>query len=186
VRLEEVGVALVGLEQLVDDDPERAQSVLDDVADTSRQALEDLRDLARGLFPALLADRGLVPALEAYVRTARLPAEIDTSRLTNPQRLDPQAEASVYFCVTQALSNASKYAAGSAICLRLAADDGRLAFTVADDGPGAELATLARGQDLQDMRDRVEAVGGVFEVSSAVGAGTTVSGWVPAHRLIAV
>jgi len=182
-RLEEAATTLTGAEELVLHDPDRAVVALDRAAALSSEAIESLRNLARGVFPALLADRGVRLALEAHVRNAQLPAEVEAVGLPAGQRFDPQAEASVFFCVTGALSNAGKYASGSAICVRLIAEDGRLAFEVSDDGPGADLEVLAEGPDLLDMRDRVEAVGGQLELSSSPGRGTVVAGWVPARPL---
>ena len=182
-RLLEAAATVGRVDGHVVEDPGAAVAALDDAAVLAGEAIEALRDLARGVFPPLLADRGVVVALEAHVRTAQLAAEIEAVGLPAGQRFDVQAEASVFFCVTGALSNVVKYAPGSAICIRLTAEDGHLAFRVSDDGPGAELRLLAEGPDLLDMRDRVEAVGGGLELSSSPGRGTVVAGWVPAQRL---
>jgi signal transduction histidine kinase len=182
-RLEAADFQLEQVVRLLPDDREGALACLDGLMEHCGESLDALRDLARGIFPAVLADQGVLPALHAYVLQAGLPVDIDIDG--QHDRFDPNAEASAYFCVVQALANAGTYASGSRVSVTLSATIDRLVFSVSDDGPGADPARLARGADIQDMRDRVEAVGGVFEATSAPGQGTVVSGWVPARALAA-
>jgi signal transduction histidine kinase len=180
-RLEAADAELAHVAELLPDDRAGALACFDELMEHCGEGLDALRDIARGIFPAVLADQGVLAALQAYVLQSALPVEIDIEG--EHDRFDANAEASVYFCVVQALANAGTYASGSRVRVRLSATDDRLVFAVADDGPGADPARLARGADIQDMRDRVEAVGGVFEARSAPGEGTIVSGWVPARTL---
>jgi signal transduction histidine kinase len=180
-RLVAAGAGLEEVERLLPVDGDRARDCFDDLLARCGESLDALRDLARGIFPAVLADQGVVPALHAYVLQAALPVDVDIDGPS--ERFEPSAETSVYFCIVQALENAGTYAAGSRVTVRLIAEVDRLAFSAADDGPGVDPVRLAQGADVQDMRDRVEAVGGVFEARSAPGRGTVVSGWVPARSL---
>lgn len=151
--------------------------LLDDVSHQSAEALTTLRDLARGLFPEVLAQRGLVAALEAHITKAGVQATVEAHEPI--PRLGPQAEANVYFVVREALQNASKYAAGCPVSVMLSAADDGLAFSVTDEGPGFDVATTPTGNGTQNMRDRVEALGGRLEVVSGPGRGTEIRGWVP-------
>jgi signal transduction histidine kinase len=141
-------------------------------------ALEDLRDLARGIYPPLLADEGLRAALEAQARKAALPVSVEIERLG---RYGQETEAAVYFCTLEALQNVTKYAAASNACVRLRQDDGLLTFEISDDGRGFDLSTARSGTGLQGMADRLEAIGGGLEIQSAPGQGTTIVGHVPAR-----
>jgi signal transduction histidine kinase len=171
------------LAPLLANDPERALELSDELLAECGQALEALRELARGIFPAILADQGVVSALEAYVLQARLP--IDVAVATDvTDRYDQHAEATVYFCVIQALANAGAYAPESNVVVRIGAERGQLSFSVTDDGPGTDAQRLHAGADIGDMRDRVEAIGGEFTATSAPGAGTVVSGSVPIDVLV--
>jgi signal transduction histidine kinase len=139
-------------------------------------ALENLRDLARGIYPPLLADQGLAAALKAQARKAAMPVEVIAERLV---RYPQDQEAAVYFCVLEALQNVAKYAGANQVTVRLSEDEGHLAFSVADDGAGFDTTRTSYGTGLQGMADRLAAQGGDLEVRSAPGSGTTVIGWVP-------
>ena len=178
-HLENADAQLVRAQQLLPDDPEQADLCFDALLSEGQESLDALRDLARGIFPAILADQGVVAALQAHLVQAHLPVDVEIDG--DEGRFEPNAEASVYFCVVQALANAATYAAGSHVTLRLRARDDRLEFEVADDGPGADTTQLQEGADIRDMRDRVEAVGGRLEALSVEKRGTIVSGWVPAR-----
>jgi signal transduction histidine kinase len=140
------------------------------------EAIEALRDLARGIYPPLLADQGLGAALEAHARKSPLPV---TVRADDTRRYPQDVEAAVYFCCLEALQNVAKYARASRAFVRLTEVDAQLRFVVEDDGVGFPTATTARGSGLQNMTDRVEALGGAIEVLSKPASGTTVSGSVP-------
>jgi len=169
-----LGLAMATVEK----DPAGARSMLGDLEDAAQEALEELRDLARGIYPPLLADRGLPAALEAQARKSAVPVRVDPDGIG---RYDQEAEAAVYFCCLEALQNVAKYAEASATSIRLWSEDGSLAFSVRDDGRGFDPEARRYGTGLQGMADRLAALGGSLEVSSAPGEGTTVSGRVPAR-----
>ena len=151
----------------------RLQEALVALQADAEEAIEALRDLARGIYPPLLADQGLAAALEAHARKSPLPVEIVTDHVArHPQ----DVEAAVYFCCLEALQNVAKYAGASRAVVRLGEADGQLQFAVEDDGTGFDPATTARGSGLQNMADRVEALGGTLDVVSSPGDGTTVAG----------
>jgi signal transduction histidine kinase len=140
------------------------------------EALETLRDLARGIYPPLLADRGLVGALESQARKATVPVMVDAEGV---QRYAQDVEATVYFCVLEALQNVQKYACASKVIVRLRGDAGALTFDVEDDGQGFDPATVTKGAGLINMGDRVDALGGSVDVRSRLGEGTRVRGTLP-------
>ena len=162
--------------QLTDRDPAKAAEILGQIEAETQTALEDLRDLARGIYPPLLADRGLVTALEAQSRKASVPVSVDADRVG---RYPADVEATVYFCTLEALQNVAKYAAADRTMIRLSQSNGRLTFEVVDNGRGFDLDQVAMGSGLQGMADRLAAVGGSLEIRSAPGTGTTVAGRVP-------
>jgi signal transduction histidine kinase len=163
-------------EQLIDRDPAKAKEMLGQIQTDTGTALDDLRDLARGIYPPLLADKGLIAALESQARKATMPVRIDAHDLG---RFPQDVEAAVYFCTLEALQNTAKYAHASRVTVRLSRANGSLAFTVADDGTGFDTGAIGHGTGLQGIADRLGALDGEFEVASAPGSGTTVTGRVP-------
>jgi signal transduction histidine kinase len=161
---------------MTDRDASKAAELLDQLQGETHEALENLRDLARGIYPPLLADRGLTAALEAQARKAPFPVTVEPNGVA---RYAADAEATAYFCVLEALQNATKYAEASSAAIRLGRDDGDLVFSVTDDGRGFEPGATPAGSGLQNMADRVEALGGSLDVVSAPGRGTTVTGRIP-------
>jgi signal transduction histidine kinase len=136
-------------------------------------ALEELRELARGIHPAILSDRGLGPALEALVARVSLPVQLDAPC----DRLPERVEAAAYYVVAEALTNAARHARASSVGVRLRCDDGRLRIEVSDDGIGG--ADARSGSGLRGLADRVEALGGRLRLDSPAGAGTTLTGEIP-------
>jgi signal transduction histidine kinase len=161
---------------MVGRDAEKAQALLEELQGETQEALENLRDLARGIYPPLLADKGLPAALEAQARKVPFPVRVDPNGVG---RYPAEAEATAYFCVLEALQNAAKYAEASAAVVRLSHDDGHLTFTVTDDGRGFDIQATPRGSGLQNMADRLEAIGGSVDVDSSPGRGTTITGRIP-------
>ena len=161
---------------LVHRDPEKAVSMITELQEDTAQALETLRDLARGIYPQVLADQGLPAALEAQIRKTPVPVELRPDSIgRHPQEI----EAAVYFCCLEALQNVSKYADASRSVVRLQADGRWLTFTVEDDGAGFDPSRRRLGTGLQGMSDRLEALGGGLEIRSQPGNGTTIIGRVP-------
>ena len=166
-------------DSMVDRDPANAHAMLSQLQSETTDVLDDLRDLARGIYPPLLADKGLAAALAAQARKSPVSVEIDAGSIG---RYPQEAEAAVYFCVLEALQNVAKYARATAARIRLSSHDGDLKFEVADDGIGFAQNGPGAGTGLQGMLDRVEALGGTLDVRSAPGRGTVVSGRLPVGR----
>jgi signal transduction histidine kinase len=166
------------LEQIAERDPAGAREMASQIQGDATDALDDLRDLARGIYPPLLADKGLPAALESQARKSLVPVAIEASDLG---RFSQDVEAAVYFSCLEALQNISKYADASEVKIWIGRDDGRLSFEVADDGVGFDPASTSHGSGLQGIADRLDALGGTLEITSVAGAGTTVRGTVPAR-----
>jgi signal transduction histidine kinase len=157
----------------VERDPVKAKELLGDLQRRTTDTLEDLRDLARGIYPPLLADKGLPSALEAQARKSPLSVRIDPDGVG---RYEQDVESAVYFCCLEALNNVAKYARASSVTIRLSHDDGELRFEVVDDGRGFDPGSTGYGTGLQGMADRLDAIGGHLQVRSAPGTGTVVIG----------
>jgi signal transduction histidine kinase len=167
-------------ESLVGKDDDRLRSLLRDLQTETNATLDDLRDLARGIYPPLLADQGLGAALESQARKSLVPTTIETYGIGRYQR---ETEAAVYFSCLEALQNVAKYANASSTTVRLAQANGSLTFEVEDDGVGFDLAAAARGTGLLGIADRLAALGGEVTVRSAPGVGTTVAGRLPVEEV---
>jgi signal transduction histidine kinase len=156
---------------------EDAAVLVDRVEQRLRGALDDLRQLARGLYPPVLASRGLAEALGEATGLLANPTVV---RLAPVPRLAPEVETAVYYCCLEALQNASKHGgAGTTITVDLAQRGGAVVFCVADDGPGFEQRGAGDGSGLVNMADRISAAGGTLAITTAPGRGTTVAGQVP-------
>jgi signal transduction histidine kinase len=171
-----IKVKLALAEALSAKDPARAKELIRQLKGDTDEALETLRDLARGIYPPLLADKGLAAALEAQARKATLPVSVDADGVG---RYPQQTEAAVYFCVLEALQNIQKYARATRATVSVSGRDGQLTFEVGDDGIGFNPAAQRKGSGTQNMEDRLDALGGSVQVRSAVGEGTTVAGRLP-------
>ncbi|HEY3212844.1 MAG TPA: histidine kinase [Actinomycetota bacterium] len=163
---------------MVERDPATVGDMLEALQGSATDALADLRDLARGIYPQLLADRGLAAALEAQASKSTVPT---TVRSDGVGRYAREVEAAVYFSCLEALNNVAKYSVASSATVSLAQANGTLTFTVVDDGIGFDAAGVAHGTGLQGIADRLDAIGGDVRVRSAPGEGTTVTGTVPAE-----
>jgi signal transduction histidine kinase len=164
--------------QLAESDTSALTAMLDELRADAQQTLTELRELAHGIYPPLLMDRGLPEALRAAANRAALPTDV----AADVGRYAPEVEAAVYFCVLEALQNAGKHAGdGARVVVTLRDDGGELCFEVADDGAGFDATSGRRnGHGFVNMADRVGAVGGHLEVDSVPGRGTRVRGRLPA------
>ena len=172
-QLVALAVKLRLIESLIRKDPEKATAMAREVGADAGDALENLRDLARGIYPPLLADKGLVVALQGQARKAAIPTEV---RVENVGRYAQDVETAVYFCTLEALNNVAKYSGATRTVVRLAQTNGELTFEIIDDGAGFNPTETGYGTGLQGMADRLDALGGTLEVRSAPGAGTTITG----------
>jgi signal transduction histidine kinase len=175
-QLVALAVKLRLLGQLAKRDPEKTQSLAAELQTESTEALENLRDLARGIYPPLLADKGLAAALESQARKSPVPVAVVSDGIG---RYPQEMEAAVYFCCLEALQNVAKYAEASTGTVRLSDGTGSLMFEVTDDGRGFDPSSTGYGTGLQGMADRLDALNGSLEVRSAPGQGTTVVGRLP-------
>jgi PAS domain S-box-containing protein len=138
------------------------------------QALEELRDLARGIHPTVLTDRGLPDALETLAVRSRVPVEIEQ---TPQERLSPQVEAAVYYVVAEALTNVAKYADARVASVRVTREGGHVLAEIEDDGVGG--ADAANGSGLRGLADRVEALDGKLSIESPKGGPTFLRARIP-------
>jgi signal transduction histidine kinase len=167
-------------ETTVDGDKAAARAMLVQAQADASDALENLRDLARGIYPPLLAERGLAAALEAQAGRSAVPVTVEADGLG---RYPQEAEAAIYFCILEALQNVAKYARAAQATVRLAGPGGSLGFSVTDDGAGFDPTSSGYGTGLQGMADRLAALGGELRVRSQPGHGTTVTGQLPVRPL---
>jgi signal transduction histidine kinase len=152
-----------------------------DLQKDANDALEQLRDLARGIYPPLLADQGLVAALQAQARKASVLTVVSSDGVG---RYPQEMEAAVYFCVLEALTNVAKYSGAIKAEVRLAQTNGELRLEVTDDGSGFDTVEMSYGTGLQGMADRLDAIGGTLRVASTPGEGTTIHGRIPTRDLL--
>lgn len=162
-----------------DGDTEMVGQMLRDLRGDVQATIDEVRALAHGIFPPLLRDRGLGEALKAAAGRSGLSCAVDVDL---PGRFPEQVETTAYFCCTEALQNAAKYAgAGADVTIRVRAGAGALVVEVTDDGAGFDAATSAEGHGFTNMRDRLGAIGGALEVDSAPGRGTRLVLTIPAE-----
>jgi signal transduction histidine kinase len=172
-RLVALAMNLGMAEDKFDSDPEQARELLAEARGEAKTALTELRDLARGIHPPILSDRGLEAAVTALA--ARSPLSV-TIEADVPERMQPAVEAAAYFVVAEALANATKHARALRVLVRLQLVDDRLVVEVADDGVGGANAT---GSGLLGLRRRIEALDGELHVVSPQSSGTTLHAEVP-------
>jgi len=154
-------------------DPGKAAEMLTQIDAEIQKTLEDLRDLARGIYPPLLVDKGLGAALDAQARRSLVPTTIKAETIG---RYPPELEAAVYFSCLEALQNVAKYADASSATVTLTQSNGHLTFEVADDGNGFDPEAVSSGTGLQGIADRLSALHGELTIRSEPGAGTRVRG----------
>jgi PAS domain S-box-containing protein len=173
-RLVAIALGLRMCERKLDEGDPAAIELLRHAKAELNDALEELRELARGIHPAILTDRGLAPALEMLAGRASIPVELDVEL---DCRLPPPVEAAAYYIVAEALTNASKHAAASRVRVNVGRQNGSALVEVADDGVGG--ADQQGGSGLRGLRDRVEALGGELALESPAGVGTTLTARLP-------
>jgi signal transduction histidine kinase len=174
-RLVSLALQLRLLEGRIDSDPATARRIAGSARQELDLAMKELRELARGLHPAVLTERGLAAGLESLAGGAALPVTIQG---VTEERLGEAVEAGAYFVVAESITNAVKHAEASGIVVRLRRVPGALRIEIEDDGRGG--ADPAAGTGLRGLSDRVEALGGRFAVGDRPGGGTVVSVDLPA------
>jgi PAS domain S-box-containing protein len=173
-RLVALSLSLRLMAKQLDSDPDAVRVALAHADDELSIALDELRELARGLHPALLSDRGLRVAVEALAGRSTVPVRIEEMP---SRRLPESIEAGAYYLIAEALTNVAKYAGASIVRVRVEASDTRVVVEVADDGVGG--ADASRGSGLRGLADRVEALGGSLDVASPAGGGTSLRAEIP-------
>jgi signal transduction histidine kinase len=172
-RLEAIASTLSAVPPTVEPDERR---VVTELRAETAGTLTELRDLARGVYPPLLASEGLAAALAAHTHAVPLPVTIQADGVG---RHAQDVEAAAYFCCLEALQNVAKHAQARRAVVTVSQRPDRLEFGVDDDGVGFDPTATTRGSGLQNIVDRAEAMGGHVQVSSASGRGTTIAGWLP-------
>lgn len=177
-RLVALSMQLGRAEERLEDQPEIA-ALVRQARDEASAAIRELRDLARGIAPPVLADRGLAAAVEALGQRAPVEVRVEVALR---RRLSPVIEAAAYFVVAEGLTNVAKHAPGASAAVRVAERDGVLVVEVADDGPGGAAEGPGDGggaTGLAGLRRRVEALDGTLAVRSAPGVGTEIRAQLP-------
>jgi signal transduction histidine kinase len=151
-----------------------AEAHVDALSERLAAALADLRELARGIHPAILTDRGLAPAIGALADRGTIPIDTD---VRVDRRLDPAVEAAAYFLVAEALTNVSRYAHATSARVDVAREGDEIVVLVADDGVGG--VDLEAGSGLRGLQDRLATVGGTLSIDSPPGAGTRLLARIP-------
>jgi signal transduction histidine kinase len=173
-RLVTLAVHLRIAQESLRDDPAAAELMLASVGEDLKLALKELRELARGLHPAVLTDRGLEPALQSLAHRAPFPVELVGVPAT---RLDNAVEAAVYYVVAESLTNAAKHADASEVRVKISATDREVVVEISDNGSGG--ASMNRGTGIRGLADRIEALGGRLDLTSPLAGGTVVRATLP-------
>jgi signal transduction histidine kinase len=178
-RLVAMGMSLGLADELIYSDPERARALLNEAREATSTVLSELRNLVRGIYPPVLADRGLVGAVRAIALDAPVPTSVATIGFgdTENQRLPSPVEACTYFVVSETLANIGKHARAERAYVRMSLEDDILVVTVADDGVGG--AESAEGSGLTGLARRLSAFDGTLTVSSPPGGPTLVTMEIP-------
>ena len=173
-RLVSLSLSLRLAQSKLGPDPEAAKELLSAAGNELGVALEELRELARGIHPAVLTERGLGPALQSLCDRAPLPVELEA---LPEERLPRRVEAAAYYVVSEALANVAKYAHASGATVRIVQENGSAVVEVADDGIGG--ADPEAGSGLRGLTDRIDALDGELYVVSPPGDGTTIHAQIP-------
>jgi signal transduction histidine kinase len=176
-RLVALALDLKIVQARLEEDPRGAAALLAAAREELTLAIEELRDLARGLHPPILAERGLRVALEALAKRAPMPVRIEAPLA---RRLPDEIETTLYYLVAEALTNAAKHSGATAVTVRLSVAGGRVRVRISDDGTGG--AAVRAGGGLRGLAERLEELGGELDVDSPVGAGATLTGVIPLAR----
>jgi signal transduction histidine kinase len=167
------------LARLATEDGTEAAGLLDTGIEALKQGLQELRELARGIHPAVLTERGLEAALDGLAARAPVPVTVS---VRSAVRLPPEIESAAYFLVSEALTNVAKYAGATEAWVTVAAEDGTVAVEVRDDGRGG--AQAQPGSGLSGLTDRVAALDGTLDVWSPPGEGTTIRARLPMRAFL--
>jgi signal transduction histidine kinase len=176
-RLVGVSLTLARAQRELERGTPEAVTLLRDARAALAEALAELRELARGIHPTILSERGLGPALKMIAERSGLPVELSAEL---DDRLPEPVEAGAYYLVAEALTNASKHADASVVRVHVARVDDRAVVHVSDDGCGG--ADQRGGSGLRGLRDRIEALGGKLEFESPLRRGTTLTARIPLTR----
>jgi signal transduction histidine kinase len=172
-----LNLKLAMTQRLILNDPNQAERNLDEARHDLERALAELRDLAHGIYPAMLENEGLQSALHEAAERSAIPTTIDCN---GANRYPPEIESAVYFCCLEALQNAAKHAGpGARATLRLTENAGSLQFEVTDNGHGFDPTAAITSSGIHNMSDRIGALGGNLTVHSAPGRGTAIAGTIP-------
>jgi signal transduction histidine kinase len=175
-QLAELTARFRAAEATVGADPQAQRTVIASLRADVAAVVDSLRELARGIYPPLLADQGLAAAVRAQAAKAGGAVVVSADGIG---RYGKDIEAALYFCCLEALRNVGKYAATASTRIDLSSTDGAICFQVSDNGPGFDMNLAAQGSGMQHMTDRLAALGGTITVDSRPGAGTTVAGSIP-------
>jgi signal transduction histidine kinase len=169
-------VVLIGMAGRIQDEPDHdvMSAGMVDLRHRLEHVLADLRDLASGIYPSVLSDQGILPAVEALVATHPHPVRLRADPELRELRLPEEIEGAAYFTVAEALTNSLKHAEATGIEVTLSRTNGSLAIEIADDGVGFDPSTRIPGRGLEGLADRLGARGGTLTVDSSAGRGTVV------------
>ena len=173
-RLVSLAMSLGLLEAKLPSEPDAARPIVREACQTVAEALEELRELSQGIYPAVLAERGLTSGLEELCQRAALSAHLE---LSLDRRFSPEVEAAAYCVVSEALTNAAKHAHASAVSVLGLHAPRRLVLEIGDDGTGG--TTVATGSGLRGLIDRVQRLGGRVALSSPPDEGTLIRAEIP-------
>jgi two-component system, NarL family, sensor kinase len=163
-----------------EEDPRQTRDMLAGLITDVGQAVETLRELARGIYPAVLADFGLAAALQAQATRSPLTVEVHADSI---HRYPLEVEAAVYFCCLEALQNAVKHAQATTLVINVEQSADELSFTAVDNGQGIDVTRARSGSGIQNMMDRMAALQGSLDLRAEPGGGTRVSGRLPVRAL---